>query len=60
MIDTLAVVGKSFNRDFRANYFYRMSVSYDGREGIETLAGNGRDSLLDNTVSHCFYKVHIQ
>ncbi|MDH3383222.1 MAG: hypothetical protein OEM42_04080 [Deltaproteobacteria bacterium] len=60
MIDTLAVVGKSCNRNFRAKYFYRMSVSYDGQEGIETLAGNGRNFFLDNTVSHCFYKVHFQ
>lgn len=60
VIDILAVVGKSFNREFGTDYFYRMSVYYDGREWIETLAGNCRDSFLDNGVSHCFYKVNFE
>ena len=60
VIDTLAVVGKSFNREFGTDYFYKMSVYYDGREWVETLAGNCRDSFLDNTISHCFYKVHFE
>jgi hypothetical protein len=60
VIDTLAVVGKSFQREFGADYFYKMTVYYDGREWIETLAGNCRDSFLDNVVSHCFYKVNFE
>jgi len=60
VIDTLAVVGKSFNREFGTDYFYTMAVYYDGREWIETLAGNSRDSFLDNAVSHCFYKVNFE
>jgi hypothetical protein len=60
VIDTLAVVGKSFQREFGTDYFYKMTVYYDGREWIETLAGNCRDSFLDNVVSHCFYKVNFE
>ena len=60
MIDTLAVVGKSFNREFGTDYFYKIAVYYSGREWIETLAGNCRDSFLDNGVSHCFYKVNFE
>jgi hypothetical protein len=60
VIDTLAVVGKSFNREFGTDYFYKMAVYYNGREWIETLAGNCRDSFMDNGVSHCFYKVNFK
>ena len=60
VIDTLAAVGKSFNREFGADYFYKMAVYYDGREWIETLAGNCRDSFLDNAVSRCFYRVNFE
>ena len=60
VIDTLAVVGKSFNREFGTDYFYKIAVYYSGREWIETLAGNCRDSFLDNGVSHCFYKIHFE
>ena len=60
VIDTLAVVGKSFNREFGTDYFYKMAVYYDGREWIETLAGNCRDSFMDNGVSRCYYKVNFK
>jgi len=60
VIDTLAVVGKSFNREFGTDYFYKMTVYYDAREWIETLAGNCRDSFMDNGVSHCYYKVNFE
>jgi len=60
VIHTLAVVGKSFNQEFGTDYFYKMAVYYDGREWMETLAGNCRDSFLDNVVSHCFYKVNFE
>jgi len=60
VIDLLAVVGKSFNRTFGADYFYPMVVYYDGRIWIETLAGNCRDSFQDNIVSRCYYKVNFR
>lgn len=60
MIETLAVVGKSFNRESERVISTRWAVHYDGREWIETLAGYCRDSFLDNVVSHCFYKVHFE
>jgi hypothetical protein len=60
VINTLAVVGKSFQREFGTDYFYKMTVVYEGREWIDTLAGNCRDSFIDNVVSHCFYKVHFE
>jgi hypothetical protein len=59
VIDLLAVIGKSFNREFGTDYFYKMAVYYDGRKWIETLAGNCRDSFQDNIVSHCYYKVNF-
>lgn len=59
VIDALAVVGKSFNLDYGAGYFYKMDVYYDGRKWIETLAGNCRDSFQDNIVSHCYYKINF-
>jgi len=59
VIDTLALVGKSFNQEFEASYFYKMDTYYDGRKWIETLAGNCRDSFQDNIISHCYYKVNF-
>ena len=59
VIDALALVGKSFNQEFGASYFYKMAVFYDGRKWIETLAGNCRDSFQDNIVSHCYYKINF-
>jgi hypothetical protein len=59
VIDTLALAGKSFNQEFGTSYFYKMSVRYQGRIWIETLAGNCRDSFQDNIVSHCFYKINF-
>jgi hypothetical protein len=58
VIGALALVGKSFNREFGAGYFYKMSVYYDDRKWIETLAGNCRNSFQDYTISNCYYKVN--
>jgi len=59
VIETLALVGRSFNQQFGASYFYKMAVDYDERTWIETLAGNCRDSFQDNAVSHCYYKINF-
>jgi hypothetical protein len=59
VIGALALVGKSFNREFGAGYFYKMSVYHDDRKWIETLVGNCRNNFQDNTVSHCYYIVNF-